>query len=74
MHRLVIVIRKHFKYHIQYVIVCNMQNLLNFDKTLPYLKTLTPMKRPFLYFLVYLIPKLVSIKVSIADLSVVLHS
>ena len=64
MHRLVIVIRKHFKYQIQYVIVCNMQNLLNFDETLPY----------FCTFWFYLIPKLVSIKVSIADLSVVLHS
>ena len=38
-----LVIRTHFKHQIQYY----MQNSLNFDKTLPYLTALIPMKPPF---------------------------
>ena len=45
-----------------------MQNSLNFDKTLPYLTALTPMKPPFFCtFWFYLIPKSV-FEVFIADL------
>ena len=49
-----------------------MRNSLNFDKTLPYLTTLTPMKPPFCTFWFYLIPKSV-FEVFIADLYVVVH-
>ena len=51
-----------------------MRNSNNFDKTLPYLTTLTAMKLPLFWnFLFYLIPKSV-FGVFIADLYVVRHS
>ena len=46
-----------------------MRNSFNFDKMVPYLTALTPMKPPFLY----IIPKS-AVEVLIADLYVVLHS
>ena len=51
-----------------------MRNSFNFDKMLPYLTTLTPMKPPFFcIFWFYLIPKS-TFEVLLADLYVVLHS
>ena len=51
-----------------------MQNLLNFDKMLPYLMILTPMKPPFFCtFWFYLILESV-FEVFIADLYEVLHN
>ena len=45
-------IRTHSKHQTQYVTICNtyMQNSLNFDKILPYLTALAPMK-PSLFVL-----------------------
>ena len=34
-----------------------MQNSLNFDKALPYLKALTPMKPPFIVLFVFFNPQ-----------------
>ena len=50
-----------------------MRNSLNFDKTLPYLTALTPMKPPFFEYFSFFNPKSV-FEVFIADLYVVLHS
>ena len=50
-----------------------MGNSINFNKTLPYLMVLTPMKPPFCTFWFYLIPKLV-FEVFIADLYLLLSS
>ena len=41
-----LVIRTYFKHPIQYL-ACYMQNSLNFNKTLPHLTALTPMKPAF---------------------------
>ena len=37
--------------------MCYMQNSLNFDKTLPYLTALTPMKPPFFALFVFINPQ-----------------
>ena len=50
-----------------------MRNLLNFNKTLPYLTALVPVKPPFCTVWFHLLPKSVS-EIFIADFYIVLPS